>query len=102
MTLDAKSARMIGKEMAKVLLRSTATFLRLNEASALFGPSVSVLNSAITETGTARLRVMRRKRSDGKGRMLIVRRDEMERWVADNFEEVPENQKTPASELTGV
>lgn len=97
MTIDPKSVKVIGREMGRAVLQSNAKFLRLDAASALYGPSESELKQAIYREGASRLRVMRRKRSDGKGRMILVERQEMDRWIADNFEEVPD----PAGNETG-
>lgn len=99
MKIDSKSARIIGDriglQMMKAHLQLNAKELRLSAACALYGMSLTEMQRAMNAKGTARLRVKRRKREDGKGRMVLVERAEMERWIADNFELEPENENGP-------
>lgn len=93
--IDLKAARIIGQELAKAHLQANARYLRLDVASALYGPSESLLAQATKAQGKARLEALRRKLPKGNRRIILVHRDEMERWIRDNFEQDAAEAKSP-------
>jgi len=102
--IDKKAARIIGQEIGRVMLKASAKMMRLDVAEALYGPSESTLMAATKLSGKERLVVKRRRLPGASRRMILVHRDEMERWIKDNFEEDQEvlNESTPTDESDDV